>query len=127
MQKDTHRQRSLDSNAARSANSAEMSRASDQEEQIIEAHTASTAALTTPKTAILIANPTSGNYIHNAMQIADTVSFLCQHGWQAALHLTHEAGDAGRLAREAVAQQVDVVIAVGGDGTINEIIQELAE
>jgi diacylglycerol kinase (ATP) len=30
------------------------------------------------------------------------------------------------LAREAVAQQVDIVIAVGGDGTINEIIQELA-
>ena len=40
--------------------------------------------------------------------------------------MTCEAGDAGRLARAAVAQQVDVVIAVGGDGTINEIIQGLA-
>jgi YegS/Rv2252/BmrU family lipid kinase len=127
MQKDTNRQRSLDSNAARSMNSTEISHFSDQEGQVIKAYTTSAAAVTTPKTAVLIANPTSGNYIHNVTQIADTVSFLCQHGWQAALRLTHEAGDAGRLAREAVAQQVDVVIAVGGDGTINEIIQELAE
>jgi YegS/Rv2252/BmrU family lipid kinase len=42
------------------------------------------------------------------------------------LHLTREAGDAGRLAHKAVTQLVDVVIAVGGDGTIHEIIQELA-
>jgi YegS/Rv2252/BmrU family lipid kinase len=127
MQKDTHAERSLNSNAARSVNSAEISHFIDQEEQILEAHTASTASVATSKTAILIANPASGSYIHNATQIVETVSFLCQHGWQATLHLTHEAGDAGRLAREAVAQQVDVVIAVGGDGTINEIIQELAE
>jgi YegS/Rv2252/BmrU family lipid kinase len=56
----------------------------------------------------------------------DTVSFLHQYGWEASLHLTQKAGDAGHLAREAVAQRIDVVIAVGGDGTINEIIQELA-
>jgi diacylglycerol kinase (ATP) len=40
--------------------------------------------------------------------------------------LTATAGDGRRLAREAVKQQAEVVIAAGGDGTINEVIQELA-
>ena len=107
-------------------NSMEVARIIEQEKQIIETSTKPTDAVTTRKTAVLIANPTSGSYIHHATQITASVSFLHQHGWQATLQLTHEAGDAGRLTREAVAQQVDVVIAVGGDGTINEIIQELA-
>jgi diacylglycerol kinase (ATP) len=39
---------------------------------------------------------------------------------------TQEAGDARRLAREAVAAGFDVVAAVGGDGTVNETINGLA-
>lgn len=77
-------------------------------------------------TAILIANPTSGSYVQNANHIADSVSYLRNHGWQAELRLTQQAGDARKFAREAVEQHVDVVVAVGGDGTINEVIQELA-
>lgn len=42
------------------------------------------------------------------------------------LELTGKAGDAGRFTRDAVGQGVGVVVAVGGDGTIHEIIQELA-
>jgi diacylglycerol kinase family enzyme len=42
------------------------------------------------------------------------------------LRLREAAGDGRRLAREAVAQEVEVVIAAGGDRTINEVIQELA-
>lgn len=76
--------------------------------------------------AIVIANPTSGSYAQSKQQIEQTISFLRINGWQAELRLTHAQGDARRLAREAVAQQIDVVIAVGGDGTINEVIQELA-
>ncbi|MBV9227779.1 MAG: diacylglycerol kinase family lipid kinase [Chloroflexi bacterium] len=87
----------------------------------------STAATTDQKTtAILIANPTSGSYTQHAHQIEETISFLRNHGWQAELRLTQAAGDAQRLAREAVEQRIDVVVAVGGDGTTNEIIQELA-
>src|SRR5689334_20277039 len=78
----------------------------------------------TQTTALLIANPTSGSYIFHAQQIKDTLTFLRGHGWQAELRLTTAAGDAGRLARAAVEQKVNVVVAVGGDGTINEIIQE---
>lgn len=76
--------------------------------------------------AIVIANPTAGSYTQNATQIEETITQLREHGWDVALKLTEAQGDAGRLAREAVKQQLDVVVAVGGDGTINEVIQELA-
>lgn len=76
--------------------------------------------------AVIIANPTSGSYIFQGRQIEETVAFLRRQGWDATLQLTTGAGDARRLARGAVEQQLDVVIAAGGDGTINEIIQELA-
>src|SRR5690242_3010893 len=76
--------------------------------------------------AILIANPLAGSYIHRANQLADTITYLHQQRWQATLQYTRAAGDARRLAREAVEQGINVVVAVGGDGTINEIIQELA-
>ncbi len=77
-------------------------------------------------TAIMIANPTAGSYTHHTDQISDTIAFLRSHRWQTELKLTHAAGDARRLAREAVEQGINVVIAIGGDGTINEVIQELA-
>lgn len=79
-----------------------------------------------PTSAIMIANPTSGSYIQYIYQLEDALSFLRYHGWQVELKLTQAVGDAQRLAREAVEQHIDVVIAVGGDGTINEIIQALA-
>jgi YegS/Rv2252/BmrU family lipid kinase len=80
-------------------------------------------------TAIIIANPTAGSYIHSTQhteQISNTIAFLRSRGWQTELKLTQKAGDARRLAAEAVQQGINVVIAVGGDGTINEVIQELA-
>ncbi len=76
--------------------------------------------------AAIIANPTSGSYTHHAADLEETVAFLQDHGWNVALRLTEAAGDGRRLAREAVNQQAEVVIAAGGDGTINEVIQELA-
>jgi diacylglycerol kinase (ATP) len=76
--------------------------------------------------AIVIANPTSGSYVTRAHEIEDTVPFLERHGWQAELKLTTIAGDARKIAQEAVQRKIDVVIVVGGDGTINEVIQELA-
>ncbi|GAC1619611.1 MAG: diacylglycerol kinase family lipid kinase [Ktedonobacteraceae bacterium] len=78
-------------------------------------------------TAVIIANPTSGSYTpQNKQQIEETIDYLRQHGWQTDLRLTKAAGDARKIAHEAVEQHISVVVAVGGDGTINEIIQELA-
>src|SRR5438128_5751442 len=79
-----------------------------------------------PCSAIIIANPTSGGYLFQARQLSETKTFLSEHGWNVELRLTEAAGDGRRLACEAVEQRTDVVIAAGGDGTINEIIQELA-
>lgn len=76
--------------------------------------------------AVLIANPTSGSYLPNAQHIAEIVTNLQTRGWQVELKFTRGSGDAARIAREAVAQRIDIVVAVGGDGTIHEIIQELA-
>jgi YegS/Rv2252/BmrU family lipid kinase len=42
-----------------------------------------------------------------------------------AVYLTREAGHATELAREAVAAGADVVVAVGGDGTVNEVARGL--
>lgn len=79
-----------------------------------------------PTSAVLIANPTSGSYVNNKRQIDETVRFLQAQGWDAHLQLTQRQGDAGRITCEAVKQNIDVVVAIGGDGTINEVIQELA-
>lgn len=75
---------------------------------------------------IVIANPTAGGYLLNGYKIREVVRYLQAHGWQVELKLTQAAGDAAKLAREAVAQKLDAVVVMGGDGTINEVIQELA-
>ena len=78
--------------------------------------------------AVIIANPTSGNggFPYQNRHFDETLAFLRDQGWKAELWYTQSAGDGEQLARKAVKQQVNLVIAAGGDGTINEIIQELA-
>jgi len=75
--------------------------------------------------AVIIANPTSGSFSHHH-HYQDTLTFLQKHGWQVELWLTSGPGDAKALALRAVEQGISVVIASGGDGTINEVIQGLA-
>ena len=77
-------------------------------------------------TAIIIANPTAGSYSQNKQQIEDTLVYLQDAGWDAVIKLTEGPGDGRRIAKEAVEKNLSVVVAVGGDGTINEVIQELA-
>jgi len=96
------------------------------QEETLEKILVPTAPQYTPTTAVIIANPTSGSYTQNKQQIQETLAYLQKHGWQVDLCLTRSAGDARKIAREAVEQHISVVVAVGGDGTINEVIQELA-
>ena len=48
-------------------------------------------------------------------------------GSQCALKATTAAGDARRLAAEAVSEGFDVVVAAGGDGTVNEVLNGLGD
>lgn len=75
--------------------------------------------------AVIIANPASGAFPHNNHH-EETVAYLKERGWQVELWLTDGPGAAERLARRSVEQHISVVIAAGGDGTINEVIQGLA-
>src|SRR2546426_9872085 len=77
--------------------------------------------------AIIIANPASGaaGFPHQSHSFDETLAFLRNRGWRVDLWYTQTRGDGERLARKAVEQKADLVIAAGGDGTINEIIQGL--
>ncbi len=96
------------------------------QEEILKELEVEPSSSATQTTAIIIANPTSGSYTQNKQQIEETVAYLQKAGWQAELRLTEVAGDAKKITHEAVEQHISVVVAVGGDGTINEVIQELA-
>jgi diacylglycerol kinase (ATP) len=76
--------------------------------------------------AVIIANPISGGFPHHNHDYAETLAFLQGQGWQVELWPTDGPGAAQKLARLAVEQKVAMVIAAGGDGTINEVIQGLA-
>jgi YegS/Rv2252/BmrU family lipid kinase len=52
---------------------------------------------------------------------------LDQIGGQCALKLTTAPGDARRVAADAVRQGFEVVVAAGGDGTINEVLNGVAD
>jgi YegS/Rv2252/BmrU family lipid kinase len=76
--------------------------------------------------AVIIANPTSGGFQNHNRDYEETLTFLRENGWQVELWLTDGPGAARKLASRAVEQRISVVIAAGGDGTLNEVIQGLA-
>ncbi|MCC7164545.1 MAG: diacylglycerol kinase family lipid kinase [Anaerolineae bacterium] len=69
---------------------------------------------------VIIHNPTSGMHNTHAAIDAATAAFRGV-GWETSTQETTAGGDATRLAREAAAQGVEVVMAMGGDGTLNEV------
>jgi diacylglycerol kinase (ATP) len=48
-------------------------------------------------------------------------------GRESTLKLTAAAGDARRLAAEAVGEGFEVIVAAGGDGTVNEVLNGLGD
>lgn len=75
--------------------------------------------------AMLIANP-AARLVANVVPVDDIVRCLAHSGLDVEVRLTHQTGDATAFAREAVAAGMKRVIAAGGDGTINEVVQGLA-
>jgi diacylglycerol kinase family enzyme len=74
--------------------------------------------------AELIYNPSSGQVVVRH-EFDDMMVFLDRYGWSVTLRETSKPLEATDLARQAVATGVKVVIAAGGDGTINEIANGL--
>ena len=74
----------------------------------------------TLKEALLIINPISGTRSKEGLDKLVTHR-LHQVGIKVFTEVTKGAGDATRLARQAVENGMPMVISAGGDGTLNEI------
>jgi diacylglycerol kinase (ATP) len=83
--------------------------------------------LTGIRDAVIIYNPTSGRQLRQRRtQLERAQHVLKQAGVLAELETTTGPGSATEQARNAVADGRQLVIACGGDGTINEIVNGLA-
>lgn len=78
------------------------------------------------KRARIIYNPTSGRELFKK-HLPDVLMKLEQAGYEASCHATTCEGDATNAAEIAVKRGYDLVIAAGGDGTLNEVVNGLAE
>lgn len=78
--------------------------------------------------AVIIYNPYagSGQAQANRQALDAAANIWREHGWQVSLNPTTGPGDATRLAHLAAHHQYDLVVAAGGDGTINEVVNGLA-
>jgi diacylglycerol kinase (ATP) len=79
------------------------------------------------KDALLIYNPTSGRRRHRRFaDVEQAAHILNDAGIATELAATTAPGSATSVARKAVEQRRGMVVACGGDGTINEIVNGLA-
>ncbi|WP_447592808.1 lipid kinase YegS [Aquipseudomonas campi] len=60
-------------------------------------------------------------------EVREAVKARRDEGWELAVRLTWEGGDAARLVSEALAASVPIIIAGGGDGTLREVAEALAQ
>jgi diacylglycerol kinase (ATP) len=74
----------------------------------------------------LIFNPTSGPW-DVRHELPAVLNHLERHDWETTAHQTERPGEATSLAQQAREERLDVVLVVGGDGTINEVVNGLAE
>jgi len=75
--------------------------------------------------ARLICNPAAGQGYRLA-DLDETIGYLVRQGWELSFVETHRPHQAIELAQNAVREGVDLVLAVGGDGTVNEVVNGLA-
>jgi YegS/Rv2252/BmrU family lipid kinase len=75
--------------------------------------------------ACVILNPAAGPRDFRR-QVNKAIEDLRSHDWEVEFFKTAAKGDATRLARQAADAGCDVAVAVGGDGTIHEVVNGLA-
>lgn len=71
--------------------------------------------------AVLIYNPYAGRLTNQAHLLQRTIAVLGQQGVQVKHVATHGPNTGALVAREAIAAGADLILAAGGDGTINEV------
>jgi YegS/Rv2252/BmrU family lipid kinase len=77
--------------------------------------------------ALLIHNPNAGNGGNTRRKLIDEARrIFSSHGIEAELAETTGPGHAVEIARQAVVEKRQLVIACGGDGTLNEVVNGLA-
>lgn len=76
--------------------------------------------------ARIIYNPTSGREAFRK-ELANVLERFEIAGYETSAHATTSEGDAIKAAKTAVERRYDLVVAAGGDGTINEVINGIAE
>jgi diacylglycerol kinase (ATP) len=78
-----------------------------------------------PRRLLVIFNPAGGRAARAERRLAQVVAALETRGCTVVIRRTQGPGDAERLAREAESE-FDVLVAAGGDGTINEVVNGIA-
>ncbi len=71
------------------------------------------------KKARLIVNPRAGE---NLTKLTDIIAVLAAAGWKTDVELKEYGGQVLELAMEAAEDGYDLVIAYGGDGTVNQVV-----
>lgn len=73
---------------------------------------------------LVIHNPTAGGWLRRR-RFARVIAALGELGCRVTVRRTEARGDAERFARDARQDAFDLVVAAGGDGTINEVVNGL--
>ncbi|MFJ4920596.1 diacylglycerol/lipid kinase family protein [Streptomyces sp. NPDC088725] len=81
---------------------------------------------TSPTRAFIIANEASGS--HSAQLVHDVQTLCAAYLSHTEVHSTTGPGDATHAVRRALARPLppDLVVAIGGDGTVQEVVRSLA-
>jgi YegS/Rv2252/BmrU family lipid kinase len=75
--------------------------------------------------ALIVFNPTAGQAETLARELQAARDLWREAGWEVDLQPTVGPGDGTQIARQAAADGYQIVVAAGGDGTINEVINGL--
>lgn len=76
---------------------------------------------------VFIINPVSGKRRNQDSLFRQIETFMAKKGWNGQINRTAATGHATQLAIEAIEDGCDSVVAVGGDGTFNEVGRALRD
>ena len=76
------------------------------------------------KRIVFIINPISGT--HGKEEIPQLIEEYIDHDqFDYQMRMTEHRGHAAEMAKQCVAEGIDIVVAVGGDGTVNEVARSI--